>query len=119
MGASRFQRVEGSQVDWTVQQRASRPVQEYLVALESENSPTNPEREPKALSPCDPAAAWTTRGRHKVMFGYSLNYGWSTMASTRTSRSGTRATVTMAPSQRRTLPTTRNAISMSVLAARP
>ena len=74
MGASRFQRVEGSQVDWTVQQRASRPVQEYLVALESENSPTNPEREPKALSPCDPAAAWTTRGRHKVMFGYSLNY---------------------------------------------
>lgn len=74
MGASRFQRVEGSQVDWTAQQRARRPVQEYLVALESENSPTNPEREPKALSPSDPAAAWTTRGRHKVMFGYSLNY---------------------------------------------
>ena len=26
------------------------------------------------MSPTDPAAAWTTRGRHKVMFGYSLNY---------------------------------------------
>jgi hypothetical protein len=25
-------------------------------------------------SPTDPAAAWTTRGRYKVMFGYSLNY---------------------------------------------
>jgi transposase len=72
--ASRFQRVTGSEVDWTDGQRASRPVQEYLVALESENPPTNAERAPKALSPTDPAAAWTTRGRHKVMFGYSLNY---------------------------------------------
>jgi len=26
------------------------------------------------MSPTDPSAAWTTRGRHKVMFGYSLNY---------------------------------------------
>ena len=72
--ASRFQRVEGSEVDWTHEQRARRPVQEYLVALESENPPTNPECAPKAMSPSDPSAAWTTRGRHKVMFGYSLNY---------------------------------------------
>jgi transposase len=47
--ASRFQRVEGSEVDWTNEQQ-------------------------KALSPSDPCAAWTTRGRHKVMFSYSLNY---------------------------------------------
>ncbi len=72
--ASRFQRVEGGEVDWTPEQRASRPVQEYLSALDSEASPTNPERKPKAMSPSDPAAAWTTRGRYKVMFGYSLNY---------------------------------------------
>jgi transposase len=72
--ASRFQRVEGAEVDWSEKQRASRPVQEYLVALESENPPINPDQEPKAMSPSDPAAAWTTRGRHKVMFGYSLNY---------------------------------------------
>ena len=72
--ASRFQRVEGSEVDWTVEQRASRPVRDYLTALESENPPINPDQEPKAMSPSDPAAAWTTRGRHKVMFGYSLNY---------------------------------------------
>ncbi len=72
--ASRFARVEGSEVDWTDEQRASRPVREYLAALDGEPSPTNPERKPKALSPSDPAAAWTTRGRHKVMFGYSLNY---------------------------------------------
>ncbi len=72
--ASRFQRVEGSEVDWTDAQRTSRPVSEYLVALESENPPTNPKQKPKAMSPSDPCAAWTTRGRNKVMFGYSLNY---------------------------------------------
>jgi transposase len=72
--ASRFQRIEGAEVDWTAEQRASRPVREYLVALESEKPPTNPKQKPKAMSPTDPAAAWTTRGRHKVMFGYSLNY---------------------------------------------
>jgi transposase len=72
--ASRFQRVAGSEVDWTPEQRASRPVQEYLAALESDNPPVNPDQPPKALSPSDPAAAWTTRGRHKVMFAYSLNY---------------------------------------------
>jgi len=72
--ASRFQRVAGSEVDWTDDQRARRPVREYLVALESENPPINPMQEPKAMSPSDPCAAWTTRGRNKVMFGYSLNY---------------------------------------------
>ena len=70
--ASRFQRVKGSEVDWTPEQRASRPVSEYLVALESENPPINPKQKPKAMSPSDPAAAWTTRGRHKVMFGTGL-----------------------------------------------
>ncbi len=72
--ASRFQRVKGAEVDWTDAQRTSRPVREYLVALESENPPINPTQKPKAMSPSDPCAAWTTRGRHKVMFGYSLNY---------------------------------------------
>lgn len=72
--ASRFARVEGSEVDWTQAQRSSRPVREYLAALEAENAPTNPARKPKAMSPTDPTAAWTTRGRNKIMFGYSLNY---------------------------------------------
>ncbi len=72
--ASRFQRVEGSEVKWSEGQRASRAVQEYIAALESENSPINPHQKPKAMSPVDPSAAWTSRGRNKVMFGYSLNY---------------------------------------------
>ncbi|NNE85009.1 MAG: transposase [Alphaproteobacteria bacterium] len=72
--ASRFARVEGSEVDWTDAQRALRPVEAYLAALNSDDPPINPKQKPKAMSPTDPAAAWTTRGRHKVMFGYSLNY---------------------------------------------
>lgn len=72
--ASRFQRVEGASVDWSEKELARRPVAEYVAALESENPTTNPERPPKAMSPVDPSAAWTTRGRHKVMFGYSLNF---------------------------------------------
>ncbi len=66
---------EGFAVDASViEADASRPVRDYLTALDGEHSPTNPERKPKALSPTDPTAAWTTRGRHKVMLGYSLNY---------------------------------------------
>ena len=72
--ASRFRRVEGATIDWSDEQLARRPVVEYVEALESENPTTNPERPPKALSPVDPSAAWTTRGRNKVMFAYSLNY---------------------------------------------
>jgi transposase len=72
--ASRYQRVEGSEIDWTDAERSRRPIREYLTALDGENAPTKPERKPKAQSPTDPSAAWTTRGRHKVMFGYSLNY---------------------------------------------
>jgi len=72
--ASRFKRIEGVVVAWTDEERARGPVREFLSALESETSPINPTKPPKAMSPTDPAAAWTTRGRHKVMFGYSLNY---------------------------------------------
>ena len=72
--ASRFARVEGGEVDWTNGQRTSRPVREYLAALDGGKAASSPERKPKAMSPTDPTAAWTTRGRNKVMFGYSLNY---------------------------------------------
>ncbi len=72
--ASRFKRIKGAVVDWTDKERARGPVREYLTALESEKPPLNPMQKPKAMSPIDPCAAWTTRGRHKVMFSYSLNY---------------------------------------------
>jgi transposase len=68
--ASRFARVESAAIDWTDEQRARHPVRDYLQALDGEAA----RPKPKALSSTDPAAAWTARGRHEVMFGYSLNY---------------------------------------------
>ncbi len=59
--ASRFARIKGAEVNWSEQQLARRAVREFVAALESENTPTNPERAPKALSPTDPCAAWTAR----------------------------------------------------------
>jgi len=55
--ASRFQRVEGSEIEWSEAQLARRAVREYVDALEGDNPPINPERKPKALSPSDPTAA--------------------------------------------------------------
>ena len=52
--ASRFKRVEGSKIDWSNEQRTRRPAREYLAALDGGNGPTNPKREPKALSPTRP-----------------------------------------------------------------
>jgi len=72
--ASRFTRIEGGEVDWSDEDRTRRPVAEYLAALDSENPPVNRDQAPKAMSPSDPAAAWTTRGRHKVQFAYSVNH---------------------------------------------
>ena len=48
--ASRFRRVQGSEIDWSDDARARRPIREYLEALDGEQSPTNPEREPPAFA---------------------------------------------------------------------
>jgi transposase len=37
--ASRFRRVEGSEVEWAEAHRANRPVRDYLAALDGEHSP--------------------------------------------------------------------------------
>lgn len=46
------------------------------MALESEHPPINPDQAPKAMPPNDPCAAWTTHGRHKVMFVKVLIEQW-------------------------------------------
>ncbi len=72
--ASRFARVDVGETDWSNPARQTRAVREYLTAIDTASSPNNPEREPGALSPCDPSAAWTTKGRLRVQFAYGLNY---------------------------------------------
>ena len=70
---------EGLAVDATVRSERQpfqlvRGVQEYLVAPGSATSSVNLQQNPKAIAATDTSGASTTRGRHKVMFGYSLNY---------------------------------------------
>jgi transposase len=70
--AQRQRGVPGDEpTDWGDPQAATRPVREYLAALESENpSGTTP----KAISLTDPAASWTAAPGGPAVYAYSTNY---------------------------------------------
>ena len=69
--AQRQRGVPGDEpIDWGNPDAASRPVREYLAALEEANDPPAPS---KSVSLTDPAASWTTRGG-PAYFAYSTNY---------------------------------------------
>ena len=57
-------------IDWGNPDEATRPVREYLAALEEANDPPS---QPKTLSLTDPAASWVARGG-PAFFAYSTNY---------------------------------------------
>jgi transposase len=57
-------------IDWGAPEEMSRPVREYLAALEHSYQPQKP---PKAVSLTDPAATWTAAGGPAI-FAYSANY---------------------------------------------
>lgn len=57
-------------IDWGDPQQASRPVREYLAALEQANPIPPP---PKRISLTDPAATWTAAAG-PAFFAYSTNY---------------------------------------------
>jgi hypothetical protein len=58
-------------IDWGDPAQASRPVREYLTALEQAN-PVPPL--PKRISLTDPAATWTAAAGGPAVFAYSTNY---------------------------------------------
>ena len=72
--ASRYHKVDGSKGKGLAGEAAGRPVRDYLSALASGDPLITPKTAPKQLSPCDPAAAWTTRGTRNVEFAYSINH---------------------------------------------
>lgn len=57
-------------IDWGDPEQASRPVREYLAALEQANPVAPP---PKRISLTDPAATWTAAAGPAI-FAYSTNY---------------------------------------------
>jgi len=69
--AQRQRGVPGEEaVDWRNSEEASRPVREYLAALEETNGPAAP---PKVVSLTDPSSTWTA-ANGPAFFAYSTNY---------------------------------------------
>lgn len=70
--AQRQRGMPGDQaIDWGNPDEASRPVREYLAALEETNEPVTT---PKAVSLTDPAATWTAASGGPAFYAYSTNY---------------------------------------------
>src|ERR1700734_345983 len=77
-------KVEGKLTTWPEAEDVSRPVREYLDALDQavaaaptsddDMPPGNPPSVPQVTSLTDPAAAWTRKGRSKLCFAYGTNY---------------------------------------------
>ena len=87
--ASRNHRVEGKLTAVPDEEDATRPVREYLDALDNNASAEaaksdidkdddaprgNKPAEPKYTSLTDPAAAWTNKGQMKALFAFGTNY---------------------------------------------
>jgi Transposase DDE domain len=72
--ASRYHGVEPEKIDWNAIEKPSRAVREYLDALDGAEEPDEARKNPKVISPSDPASAWTAKANKRVQFGYGLNY---------------------------------------------
>jgi Transposase DDE domain len=71
--ASRYHGKAPSEIDWSVPERQTRAVAEFLTALDDEDADAD-RKPPKVISPVDPCSAWTAKANKRVQFGYGLNY---------------------------------------------
>jgi transposase len=71
--ASRYHGKAPDEIDWSLPERQTRAVAEFLTALDDED-PDAYRKLPKAISPVDPCSAWTAKANKRVQFGYGLNY---------------------------------------------
>jgi transposase len=71
--ASRYHGKAPDEIDWSVPERQTRAVAEFLSSLDDEDSDTD-RKLPKVISPTDPCSAWTAKANKRVQFGYGLNY---------------------------------------------
>ena len=81
-------KVDGKITTWPETEKLTRPVREYLSALDqaaaveasksegadNDMPPGHPPAPPKVTSLTDPTAAWTNKGQRKVGFAYGANY---------------------------------------------
>jgi hypothetical protein len=70
--ASRYHGKAPGEIDWSVPERQTRAVAEFLTALDDEGACAD-RKPPKVISPVDPCSAWTAEANKRVQFGYG-NY---------------------------------------------
>lgn len=71
--ASRYHGKAPGEIDWSVPERQTRAVAEFLSGLDNEDMDAD-RKLPKVISLSDPCAAWTAKANKRVQFGYGLNY---------------------------------------------
>jgi len=71
--ASRYHGKAPDEIDWSIPERQTRAVAEFLGGLDDED-PSADRKPPKLISPVDPCSAWTAKANKRVQFGYGLNY---------------------------------------------
>jgi IS5 family transposase len=71
--ASRYHAKAPDEIDWSLPERQTRAVAEFLGGLDDED-PNADRKPPKLISPSDPCSAWTAKANKRVQFGYGLNY---------------------------------------------
>ena len=71
--ASRYHGKTPDEIDWSVPERQTRAVTEFLSGLDDDD-PNADRTIPKVISPTDPCSAWTAKANKRVQFGYGLNY---------------------------------------------
>jgi transposase len=71
--ASRYHGKAPDEIDWSLPERQTRAVAEFLTALDDDD-PNADRKLPKVISPVDPCSAWTAKANKRVQFGYGLNY---------------------------------------------
>jgi transposase len=71
--ASRYHGKVPGEIDWSLPERQTRAVAEFLSALDHDEEEGD-RKLPKVISPVDPCSAWTAKANKRVQFGYGLNY---------------------------------------------
>lgn len=71
--ASRYHGKVPDEIDWSLPERQTRAVAEFLTAIDDDDANTD-RKLPKVISPTDPCSAWTAKANKRVQFGYGLNY---------------------------------------------
>lgn len=72
--ASRYHKEAPETIDWSQIEKPTRAVREYLDALDEAGGLAPGRKQPKMISPTDPASAWTSKAHKRAQFGYGLNY---------------------------------------------